>query len=594
MKRVLIALMMFAQGQAQGQDIDSLYHLYTDAKGDRRVALVNEMAQAAYRLECSDTLYRIERDTKPELVAAIAHELMAGYNEYIANDLHKVVQFSLEAAQLFEQAGDTLAMDDNYHRAGANYYRMGDYETAVSMFLKCYELEKQMNNAPALSSTLNSLGIVYSNWGKSEKAIEYFREAVERERPLNRPLQYAGRLSSLAKETALLGNADEGLRLIREALAYDEKLEGTQRSDRIAAHQLIMGDIYVLADSLPQAEKCYQHAVSVFEKLNRQQLLAASLLSLGKLYLQQKRFPAAIETLKNCMTICEKINLQRTRHSATRYLYEAYKQTGNLTQALAYLEQYRDLNDVIFQETAQKQISEFQVKYETAQKDLELERRQSKIDRQNTRQNYLIGGILIFALAVALLVIVVRNRNRRNRYLAETNATKDKYFSIISHDLKNPAIMQCDALQSLLDNAGKWDAAALTRYYQKLLASAKGQLNLLYSLLDWAQTQAGRMPYTPVEFDLTAALKQSDAGFIQDMANEKGVIFDMQIPETALTTGDCDMLTTVVRNLLTNAVKFTATGGTVTLEISPACSGEKSPAHTKITVSDTGTGMSAE
>jgi tetratricopeptide (TPR) repeat protein len=182
-------------------------------------------------------------------------------------------------------------------------------------------------------------------------------------------LQYAGRLASLAKETALHGNHAEGLRLIREALVYDEKLEGVQREDRTAAHHIIMGDIYVSADSLPQAEKCYQYAVSVFEKINRQHLLAASLLSLGNLQIKQKRFSDAIATLKNCMAICEKINLLRTQHAASQYLYEAYKQTGNTAQALMYLEQFRDLNDIVFNENSQKQISEFEVKYETAKKD---------------------------------------------------------------------------------------------------------------------------------------------------------------------------------------------------------------------------------
>jgi signal transduction histidine kinase len=269
-----------------------------------------------------------------------------------------------------------------------------------------------------------------------------------------------------------------------------------------------------------------------------------------------------------------------------------------------YLEQYRNFNETIFQETTQKQLNEFQVKYETAEKDLIIERQNADASRRKQQNTVLFGVILIFALAVAILIIVVRNRNRRNRILADTNATKDKYFSIISHDLKNPAIMQCEALQLLADNADKWDAASLSRYYQKLLASAKGQLNLLYSLLDWAQVQAGRMPYTPVDFDLTAALKKSDIGIIQNIADEKGVIFDIQIPETTLATGDCDMLTTVVRNLLTNAVKFTAKGGTVTLNIeaspNPSKGGAFSPPSGElegayiISVSDTGTGMTPE
>jgi signal transduction histidine kinase len=188
----------------------------------------------------------------------------------------------------------------------------------------------------------------------------------------------------------------------------------------------------------------------------------------------------------------------------------------------------------------------------------------------------------------------LRLRTRRNHELAEMNATKDKFFSIISHDLKNPAIAQREALQLLLNNSDKWNTASLTNYYQKLLKSADNQVDLLYNLLNWAQVQTGRMPYIPLPFDFAAAL-QSDLGLIGNMAEFKSIQFNVQIPKTALVSGDENMLVAVVRNLLTNAIKFTAQDGEVTLEIN-ACTDEKSFAPTKHTVSvaDTGTGMTSE
>ena len=97
---------------------------------------------------------------------------------------------------------------------------------------------------------------------------------------------------------------------------------------------------------------------------------------------------------------------------------------------------------------------------------------------------------------------MLRLRSRRNRALAELNATKDKFFSIISHDLKNPAVAQRDAIKMLFSKAEQWDATTLQSFCGELLHSADMQVELLYNLLNWAQLQRERMIYQPETFDL--------------------------------------------------------------------------------------------
>jgi signal transduction histidine kinase len=190
---------------------------------------------------------------------------------------------------------------------------------------------------------------------------------------------------------------------------------------------------------------------------------------------------------------------------------------------------------------------------------------------------------------LVLLWYILLLRNRRNHALADMNATKDKFFSIISHDLKNPAISQRDALQLLVRNACLWDADALTEYYHKLLHSADENVELIYNLLGWAQLQTQRITCTPGTIILSAFLP--DISLIRKMAENKGINLVIDLPKDALITGDSNILATVIRNLLTNAVKFTASGGTVSLTVSP--SSPFSPKYS-FSVTDTGTGMSEE
>jgi signal transduction histidine kinase len=264
-----------------------------------------------------------------------------------------------------------------------------------------------------------------------------------------------------------------------------------------------------------------------------------------------------------------------------------YGLMGENAKARHYQTKYSEILTKMADENTHKAIEELQVKYEVEQKE---QAHQAELKRKQTLQYILIGGLTLTAFLIALLIYIVTLRNKRNRELADMNATKDKFFSIISHDLKNPAIAQRDALQLLLNSSAKWDKDALTNYYGKLLKSADGQVILLYNMLNWAYLQTGKMPFVANPFNLKAALK-SDIDLIQNMAEQKGVTFNINFPEQTTVTGDENMLLIVIRNLLTNAVKFTETGGTVTLDITPIQSLTPS---SLISISDTGTGMTPE
>jgi signal transduction histidine kinase len=195
---------------------------------------------------------------------------------------------------------------------------------------------------------------------------------------------------------------------------------------------------------------------------------------------------------------------------------------------------------------------------------------------------------------------MLRLRARRNHILAETNTTKDKFFNIISHDLKNPAVALRDALKLLAGNVRLWDTDTLSNYCDELLHSADGQVDLLNSLLGWAKLQTGRTTFNPGVYVLSNL--KPGISLIRNMAEKKNITLIANIPDKEFLTCDGNMLETVIRNLLTNAVKFTAPGGTVTLEASPNPSkgGKFSPPSGELegaftfTVSDTGVGMNRE
>ena len=580
----------------QAQNIDSLYTVFSNSKGEHLIRVANEIVTYCYENEYLDSLTTLKTSDGKAFVNAVVDEAMGNYFSYEKADYKKSIAFFKQALEHFEKNEEFTAVNTLNGNIGADYGRIGDYENAVTYILKCYEWEKSVNDKEGLSSTLSNLGVIYSQWGKREEAIRYFEAAAEVERSLNRPVKYANRLASLAKEYSF-ADPQKALPIIKEALQYDQQIDSPSlQEDRIAVHTIIMGDIYYEMDSLKQAEKYYRISLNIFQKNNRTYYVANTLLGLGLVQMKAKNYPEAIIVLKPCHEIAENNNFLSIQRTACYALSKAYHHLEPNSLAFYYLDKYDELNYSMFNETTQQQLNDFQVKYETAEKELEIERQQVTIQQQHNR---LIITLLIFCFLITMLILIVIQRTRRNRILAEMNTIKDKFFSIISHDLKNPVIMQHNALQLLADNTGKWDADTLSDYSALLLKSSDELMDLLRNLLDWSLLQRGRKNYNPTMFNLVAAL-QPEINVIKNMAERKSITFEMPVIDTAIVTADQNMLKTVIRNLLANAVKFTASGGTVTLEIGRKGEGEKEKGEEGkengyfISVIDTGIGMSPE
>jgi signal transduction histidine kinase len=320
---------------------------------------------------------------------------------------------------------------------------------------------------------------------------------------------------------------------------------------------------------------------------------------LSAVYLKRRQWRQAEQTALEALTI----NDSEPANSLALYeiLSKACSHQGNSTKAGEYFDKHKALQASWSTKNYQSAMREMEVKYETGKKELQIERQQNLISRQNMQRRLLACGVAVCLIILALLWRLLRLRTRHNRDLAEMNLTKDKFFSIISHDLKNPALSQRDVLQVLVKNARSWDADTLADYHNELLKSAEGQIELIYNLLSWSKLQTGRMAFTPETFMLSDLFP--NLTLIRNMAEHKNITLTVRIPEHALVTGDINILSTVVRNLLTNAVKFTPPGGQVTLEASPfdhgrgkgkACLTPTDPKGYTISVSDTGIGMTCE
>jgi len=185
----------------------------------------------------------------------------------------------------------------------------------------------------------------------------------------------------------------------------------------------------------------------------------------------------------------------------------------------------------------------------------------------------------------------------QKQQLQELNATKDKFFSILAHDLINPFNAML-GLSDLMINQDSVNANQELKLYVELLnQTIKQTHSLLENLLEWSRTQTGRIKYTPK----TIALKQIVLDNIE-LNNlkfkEKDISVDVSIDNSILVTVDPNMLSTILRNLISNAIKFTPKNGTVSFRVSNFVNeNEKEVADPKFvlfSICDNGIGISKE
>jgi len=449
------------------------------------------------------------------------------------------LDYHLEALAILEKMDEPL-------RLATLYVKMADCYRHLYLNEKAIEYgEKALAIAGEHLYVLNSLGVIYSTAHQYEKSKTYLLKALEKATKQNNLYYIQTLYLVLADFNMNAPNIKEAELYIKK---YDELSEIYGNSYELS-YLFLLGNLEELRGNFAKSEKYILQAIELATEQENNDFLRNSYSIMCELMVAQHKFRE--------------------------------------------LEQYRDKQDLaekaFANETKLMNTAEMETKYETEKKQLEIEKQQQIIKRQNMQRWFFASGLAVLAIFVVLLWYMFQLRNRRNHVLEEMNATKDKFFSIISHDLKSPTVAQREALKILLENVKVWDPAQLVYYCNGLVKSADGLVDLLYNLLNWAQLQTGRVLYKPVQFDIAAEMRDDANTLFNAMAQHKEIELITELPDTALITGDINMLKTVVRNLVDNAIKFTLPEGKVILSVTP-----KENEKFMISVSDTGIGMTDE
>lgn len=437
----------------------------------------------------------------------------------------------------------------------------GNFEKAVEYGKRCYELDVIEGNSASISSSLNNLAVIALSMEHYSDAKNYIDEAIQIEKQLGRDDVLAVRYGIASEVYVTLKMYPEALNFSQKA--YDlntktgNKAKAAIRMCQIAATYQAMGDD-------DNAQKMYIDAIEPLTQAGNLRSLSICYNALGTISAKkdniaesEKYFLKAVDMAQDCSYTLQE---QKAYNSLAQLLRNTRPST-----AVTYYEMSAALRDSLFNDASERQINNFNVLYQTHQKERQVEMQQLQIERQRTTEHMMIIIIVLAAISVVVLVLLVLSLRHRNRDLQEISNMKSKFFSIISHDLKNPVLAQKTALELICKNYSSLPASVLQEQCVELMHSSGTLLELLYNLLNWSRLETGRMSYAPIRFDMHSVYNNVADVLKTQLAN-KQIALANNLPQDVFVFADRNMITIVLRNIIGNAIKFSHPNSQISVE----------------------------
>ncbi len=577
-------------GYAQRKEIDSLLNLvYTIEETDgfqtdtNYLNLINKLSNRYYTLYPDSAMYWA--DTSLVLCKEINYEkgivdalrnkgivFRTDYNYIKALDLY------LEALRIAEKISYTEGIGSIYNGIAIVYKEQKMYGKALEYYEKSLQINRETNDERGIAIGLNNIAIVYFGNKEFDKALNKHLESLEIRKK-------TGDKKGISNSLNNIGDVYAGLKKYEQAIQYYSEAESINRE--IVNNRGLSSDLKSLAD--------------VYLKLNQ----TSKSIQYARLSLDVSLKVGYLEKVKDCYEIISKIYQAENRYDSALYNYQLFK---------LYSDSLKNSQD---SKKTERLFVEYEFETEQAKRDAI---NKSKLNEQRLISLALIIafiGVLVFAysiytsrkkislanknLTVANEEILIKNEeissqkeeliqtlavvNSHQEIIEEQNLTKNKLFAIIGHDLRAPV----NSLKSLMSMVTDFDMSAeeFREISEKLKNGVEYVHFTLNNLLLWANNQMYGIQTKPVRVSLYEIAKEN-YNLFGEIANDKQLHLNNEIDQDLTVWADRDQVNLIFRNLISNAIKFTNTGGVV--RILAKNSGE----HCQITIADTGVGMSPE
>ncbi|MBS4001603.1 MAG: tetratricopeptide repeat-containing sensor histidine kinase, partial [Desulfobulbaceae bacterium] len=484
---------------------------------------------------------------------------------------------------------------------GTVYYQWSIYDKALEYYVPALNLNKEQNKLGNAALILTNIGIVYKETAQIEKAIEYYNESIVYAKAAE-DLEATGYAYNSLGAAFLEINDDSCVYYFTKSLEVYKQINSV---GGIIISLKGLGENYLRKNNLKEAEKYFEEILQIAIEENIPLRVAEANKYLGIISKRERDFLKAKNHFEKCIEVSKTINVKSFLRDAYKDLSEVYESLGNTNQALNALKEYDKYKAEIDNEDVQRRLDNLKNKFE-------FEKYQRILDMQqyeNQRQKLFLHATLtgLFFLAVTAFVLYYLNSKRKktnlllheknkliegqsieletkNNELTELNKAKDRLFSIIAHDLKNPFFAIISLSDILKEDYYQMSDQQRIEYITHIRESSGMTYELLENLLNLSASRTGRINFKPVVIKVANIIKSIESLYSNQL-KKKEIVFINDVNPDQTIFADRHMMEVVFRNLINNAIKYTSIKGLIEVH-----SG-KINHSLRITVKDNGVGM---
>lgn len=568
----------------------------------------NELALEYYKK--SVTIQRVFNNQ--QALAHLYDNMGLIYRRQLKYDL--ALEYHNQSLSIKQKLHDTIGIAYSYGNIGLIFSEQAKYDKALIHFYNSLRLKEALNDKYGMANSYGNIGVIYL------KIKSYDQAQVNLERSLalfKETDNKTGVAESLLYLSDIYSHQDLYLRSIDALNECVNIYKGKGNIKGLADAYLKLGRIFIKKHQGQQAHEYFIHSLNLYQKCDNKSGILESRLELATYYYQKGDFETSKLQLNSLLDLINEPQFNQLKLDALKIMIQIYSYEESFEKTTFLLKKALILSDSLNKQNLEKEVAQVQMQNEFDKKLLqrEFEESQQKYQsEQQTKRYNIIRDSLITGISVLLLLLVLIIRKSKKikkqqrqlqaqqntieeqlktleihkQELQHANETKNKFLTLIGHDLRNPFNTINSLVSQLTDDTNQMDPLALNKYLMLIKDAGANAQGLLENLLEWAKNQSGELIAKKEKVSLQYIL-HGNILLIKELAMRKNIrIIEAYDEINPLVIVDKNMINTVLRNLMSNAIKFNKTAGSVYVETKVKNN------EVKILIRDTGIGMTED
>ncbi|MDY0253621.1 MAG: tetratricopeptide repeat protein [Tenuifilaceae bacterium] len=488
------------------------------------------------------------------------------------NSHHNALKYFSQALEIIADDSDPIGKSWVYIHLGNTYRDIENLKQAIANYSKALELRKKSGNQPLIAQSIRSLAVAYGENNEFDKAHQLFSQALTIATEQNDERAIADLYNELGNLSLREGNLQKAITFFEDASELYGKHFDLERRGLCVRK---IGEIHTTLGNSTEAIENLQLALSLANLTKNAKLRELTLLALYEYHTAKEQYKEALSYFVKHIEIRDSLNAISEQ--------EAIWQASLDLELNKKAEEIRAIEGEVENLRAEAQLKSIQ------------------LEQQRLIRNFLtITSLFVLVIAIGSILgyVIIRKKNSRlnianeklarsEKELTRTVQTKDKLFSIIAHDLRSPFTALVGLTSVLANQSSDMSSDEVKEYGSLIHESSQRLLSLIENLLFWSRSQTGKLKLIPKEFKLHA-LVADVFSVLSLQAKAKEINIENNVDPSTSLFADYETTATVIRNIVSNAIKFTNPHGHISIDAA------KKNGMVEIRVTDNGIGISSE